>query len=177
MIDTRKVSGENFSHKLAAIFELESEALRAVESLSKSTSVSRHQVFVVRPNDDHPGWEIEPEDRGIWRTLVRSHVSLGIAGAVFGALAFAVLYFIGIPFIVSNALAAAGLIIALSTVFGLMLGGLITLRPDHVPYVVAAQSALEDGKIVVAIHAESSDQLKAAQSVLNQFRVKMVGTL
>lgn len=161
-----KVSGEAIDHKLAAVFDNDADAQHSAEAVLEATSLDPDQVKVVRPGDTHPGWELEPEDRGIWRTLVRSHLWLGLLGALTGLAVFMVLFMIGVGFIVDNGLVAAAVLAALFAVLGLLLAGLVTLRPDHMPYIVTAQSALRAGKTVVAVHARDRNQLKEARKEL-----------
>lgn len=171
------LTGETFDHKVAAIFNNEVSARNAAKTLVETTSLADAQIFVVGPNDAHPGWELEPEDRGIWRTLVRSHIWLALMGAGLGVILFAVLYILGIQFVVLNPKTSAAIAIGFGAVFGMMFAGLLTLRPDHMPYISIAQSALRKGKYVVAVHARSAEQLKEAETGLHQFNVQTISTL
>ncbi|MFW5823969.1 MAG: hypothetical protein ACOCVV_03280, partial [Marinobacter sp.] len=85
------VSGEAVDHKLAAECETATEAEKVAEELCQSTSLSPQQVSVIGPDDDHQGKALEPEDRGIWHTAIRSHVWLGLAGMAGGLLLFLIL--------------------------------------------------------------------------------------
>lgn len=165
---SKNITGENFDHKIAAIFESENSANQAADTVRNITSLKSAQVFVVAPNDTHKGWELEPEDRGIWRTMIRAHVRLGLVGMALGFVLFLVLFMAGIQFIVANAIISAALGLAFGGIAGLMLGGLVTLRPDHMPYVSVSQSALKRGKFVVAVHAANVDQLKEADREFNK---------
>lgn len=174
---TTQLNGENLDHKLAVIFDNESSARNIAEILRNALRLNRNQIHVIGPNDRHPGSGLEPEDRGIWRTMVRAHIWLGIAGAIGGLLLFAILFFIGIEFVVANALTTAVIAIAFGGVFGLMFGGLITLRPDHMPYISMAQSALRKGKYVLAVHASSADQLVAVKAELHKLNLETITSL
>lgn len=70
-------------------------------------------------------------------------------GAIVGLLVFAARYAVGLPFIVNSPLAAALVPLFFGTVAGLMLGGLVVLRPDHDRYVEAARDAMESGNTTV----------------------------
>ncbi len=177
MTPSNRVSGESVDHKLAAIFENDSEAKESVSAVLDATGLDPDQVKIVRPGDTHPGWELEPEDRGIWRTLLRSHLWLGLLGAVVGLVVFLLLFSVGVGFVANNGLVAAVVLAALFAVFGLLAAGLLTLRPDHMPYIVAAQSALRAGKTVVAVHAKDRAQLEAAKKELQGRSVKTVSSL
>lgn len=171
------ITGEHFDHKIAAIFQDEFSAKRAVETLRKNTSLQNQQIFVVSPNDRHPGWELEPEDRGIWHTMLRAHAWLGLVGAGLGLVLFFILFALDIPFVVANAITTAALTTAFGAVFGMMFGGLVTLRPDHMPYVSVSQSALRKGKFIVAVHASTADQLKEANEAFRKLQVKTVSSM
>ncbi len=119
----------------------------------------------------------EPEDQGIWKTLVRSHVWLGVGGAVTGFILFLLLNALGVGFIAQNALVAASVLTAIGAAIGMLLAGAVTIRPDHTPYLVKAQSALNKGKYVLAVHASSSEQLQEAKSLLDSRNVKTVETI
>lgn len=175
-IDT-SISGEHFDHKVAGIFSNESSAKRAADALSKSTSLRANQIFVIGPNDRHPGWELEPEDRGIWHTMLKAHFWLGLVGGGVGFILFWILYASGIPFVVQNALTTVLITTAFGVVVGMMFGGLVTIRPDHMPYIVIAQSALRKGKFIVAVHATSMEQLKEANAEFDKLQVKTVSSL
>jgi len=161
-----QLTGEHFDHKVAAIFASEADARQAAEQLRADTDLSDRQVLIMRPEDRHKGRELEPESRGIWRTLVRSHVWLFVAGAAAGLLLFLVTFFAGIEFVTQNALWAAGVFIVICSLVGAMVGGLVTLRPDHTPYIMATQAALEEGKTVVTVHARTAEQKQAAKEAL-----------
>jgi hypothetical protein len=102
---------------------------------------------------------------------------LALVGGVLGVFLFAALYAFDIQFVVLNAKSSAAIAIGFGIIFGMMFAGLLTLRPDHMPYVSIAQSALRKGKYVVAVHAKSAEQLKEAESGLSQFNVKTIKTL
>src|SRR5512144_2522278 len=52
---------------------------------------ARADVAVIRPGDKNPARKIEPDDDGVWRTLVRSHLVLGAGGTIAGAACAAML--------------------------------------------------------------------------------------
>lgn len=177
MQSTMSLTGEQVSHKLAAAFDTETEARAAGRIVCERTSLTDDQVSVVGPRDPHQGSELEPEDQGIWRTLVRSHVGFGAGGAVVGFIAFLILSAVGIGFIAQNTLVAGSVLAAFGLMLGLLLAGAVTLRPDHTPYLIKTQSALRSGKYVLAVHASSVQQLQEAKSLLDARNVKTVQTI
>ncbi len=177
MKQSARVTGESLDHKIGAIFDDESQAKSALESLRELEGLKQDQVFLVRPGDRHPGWELEPEDKGIWRTMLRSHLKLGLLGAALGLALYLVLMGLGVSFVAFNPVFSGAALIGVCTLFGLMWGGLVTLRPDHAPYIVAAQKALREGKFVVAVHAASQDQLRKTKTELAKLNAKTFSSL
>ena len=145
--------------------------------MSAALSLGPAQVQVITPGEAHPGRKLEPESRGIWRTIVVAHVRLGIAGAVVGLLAFAALYAARLPFIVLSPVAAGLVMLFFGTVGGLMLGGLVSLRPDHDRYVQAARDAMARGMTTVVVHAFSAEQRAQAAELLRAQGGEVTSTL
>ncbi|KPP97997.1 hypothetical protein [Marinobacter sp. HL-58] len=172
-----KLTGEHDDHKVAAVFDTESDARGTAKAICEETSLTDEQVTVLGPTDRHQGKELEPEDRGIWQTLVRSHIGLGAAGAVAGFVLFLVLSAMGVGFVVQNSVVAASVMTAIGAAIGMLVAGAVTLRPDHTPYLVKTQSALRDGKYVLAVHAASRQQRQEAKSHLDSRNVKTVQTI
>lgn len=161
------ITGETFDHKISAVFDKESEAIDAVEKIRQHTDLRDAQIFLINPRDRRAGKRLEPEDKGIWRTLLRAHLWLGIAGAAVGLLLYVLLMAIGIPFIRANPTPSAIILLAFGIIGGMMLGGLVTIRPDHDPYLISARKALREGKYVVAVHAASLEQQQQAKKILD----------
>jgi hypothetical protein len=177
MSDTSPITGELSNSKVAAVFPAQAVARRAAAGVAEALSLGSAQVQIIVPEGGLPGHKLEPESRGIWRTIVIAHVRLGIAGAVVGMLAFAVLYAIGLPFIVNSPVAAALALLFFGTVAGLMLGGLVSLRPDHDRYVEAARDAMEEGSTTVVVHAFSAEQAGQAAGYLRAQGGEVTSTL
>ena len=177
MSETSPITGELSNSKIAAVFPRVAEARAAATAVAAALSLGSAQVQVITPSEPHPGRKLEPESRGIWRTIVTAHVKLGIAGAVFGVLLFAGLHAYGLPFIVNSPVAAALVLLFFGTVAGLMLGGLVALRPDHDPYVEATRDAMASGNTTVVVHAFSSEQADQAADFLRAHGGEVTSTL
>ena len=171
------ITGELSNSKLAAVFPHERAARAAAQAVSAALSLGSAQVQVITPAELHPGRKLEPESRGIWRTIVVAHLRLGIAGAVAGLLLFAALYATGVPFIVNSPVAAGLVLLFFGTVAGLMLGGLVSLRPDHDRYIAATRDAMATGNTTVVVHAFSADQRDQAAELLRAEGGEVTSTL
>lgn len=177
MSETSPITGELSNSKLAAVFPRESAARAAAQALSATLSLGPAQVQVITPAERHPGQKLEPESGGIWRTIVIAHVRLGIVGAIAGVLLFAALYAMGLPFIVNSPMAAGLVLLFFGAVAGLMLGGLVALRPDHDRYVEATRHAMEEGNSTVVVHAFSAEQRDKAAELLRAQGGEVTSTL
>ena len=160
------VTAEVSNHKVAAAFSDASTARQAAAAVASTLSLAGPQVQLIAPGEPHPGRKLEPESRGIWETIVVAHVKLGVAGVVAGAAVFGLLYAMGVPFIVNSAIAALLVLMFFGGVAGLMLGGLVALRPDHDRYVEATREALQEGRTMVVVHAYSVEQRAQAADFL-----------
>lgn len=160
------LTGETSTSKVAAIFDSARAARRIAHGLRRELQLKQSQVQVITPDTRHPGRKLEPEGRGIARTIIIAHLRLGAAGLAAGALAFGLLYASGLDLVTSSPGFAAALIMGYGGVFGLMAGGLVALRPDHDPYIHRVRDALEDGRSAVVVHAFDADQREAAKQAL-----------
>ncbi|KLI98716.1 hypothetical protein [Luteimonas sp. FCS-9] len=160
------VTGEVSDSKVAAIFDSERTARRVAQQLQSERGFKASQVKVVTRHDRQPGRKLEPENRGILRTLIVAHYKLGLIGLAIGAVVFGVLYAAGITAVTNSPWFAAGLIVGYGGVFGLMFGGLVTLRPDHDPYLFKVREALAEGKAAVVVHAfDAAERDRAGEAL------------
>ena len=171
------VTGELSDSKVAAIFDSESTARRIAHELRGALGMQDSQVQVVTALDRHPGRKLEPEGRGIFRTIIIAHYKLGLAGLALGTLLFVALYMAGFTAIVSSPVLAAALIIGYGGIFGLMIGGLVSLRPDHDPYLIKVREALKEGRTAVVVHAMNADERSQAEEALSQRGGETIRTL
>lgn len=166
MSTTDLISAERSTSKVAALFDDEATARTAAADLRQALGLADGQVMVIAPGDPAPGRKLEPEGPGILRTMIRSHLSLGLAGAAVGAVVFGLVHWQQVPFVTSSPVAAALALIGFCAMAGLLLGGLLTLRPDHDPYIQAVRSALTAGRSAVVVHAFSVEQQAQARDWL-----------
>jgi len=125
------LTGEVSNSKLAAVFDSEAAAREAAAGLVSAAGLQPSQVKVITPDAPDANIKLEPEGGNIWRTIVVAHVKLGIVGAVTGALAFAIMMAMGVPFVARSPIAAGLVTISFGAVAGLLFGGFISIRPDH----------------------------------------------
>lgn len=170
-------TGEASDHKVAGIFHGTEALQECRHRLVESLGLKDDQVKTLNAGDRPDGEVLEPESRGIWHTLIRAHVWLALAGAVIGALVFLLLLALDVTFVVRNALASFALLVAFCTVGFSMIGGAVTLRPDHTPYIVKVKAALDNDRHVLVIHATDREQMNAAREILEPAANETVATL
>jgi hypothetical protein len=171
------VTGEVSNSKLAAVFKNESAARVAATAVIAETNLQPTQVKVIPPDDPHPGIKMELESGGIWRTIIKAHSRLALAGLVAGALLFVLLRWLNVPAVVQSPWAAGMAMTAFGGVAGLFLGGLVSLRPDHDRYINATRDAMAEGRTTVVVHAVSEEQLTRAKDVLSARGAEITRTL
>ncbi|HWK69844.1 hypothetical protein [Pollutimonas sp. M17] len=166
--------GERATTKIAAIFDTESGAASAAATLHSAVGLHTTQLRLVKPYEKGYSKKLEPESRGIVRTAVRAHLILGAAGAVAGAILWCVLYALELPAIVSSPRASAGAILFFSVIGGMLLGGLITARPDHQLVIQRVQEATQDGRWSLVVHPRSPRQCDAVMDTLARLGPEIV---
>jgi hypothetical protein len=171
------LTGEVSNSKVAAVLDSEAAARQAADTIRRTLHLRDSQVRVVAPHDSRPGRQLEPESKGIFWTMLRAHLWLGILGALIGVGLFWLMFVLRVPFVVNSAAYAAGALIFFCTVAGLMFGGLVTLRPDHDLYILKVKDALEHGRYAVVVHATSHAQRTEAAELLRRASGEVITTL
>ena len=104
--------GEKSPSKVAGLFGQREEAERAARELTGMVGLRTTQLRVLGPDDATLAHNelfaraVEPESRGIFRTILRTHAVTGVVGAVVGVLLFAWAYFSGQAMVVASPLLA-----------------------------------------------------------------------
>ena len=173
-----QLTGEQYPHKIAAIFDGESVMRDAAERLSNRHGLDDKQIVALSPDDrDHLGRALLPDAAGIRSTIVRAHVWLGLAGFVAGLLLFAVLRALDVRAVVDNPVLSVSVLALVFTLAGLLVGGAVSVRPDQAPYIHAARTALEEGRHVLVVHGRTPDEARASRKDLESAGARVVGTL
>ena len=176
-MDIPDVLGEASASKVAAVFADEARARDVATRLRDVMGLGDAQVQLLTPRDRRPGRKLEPESHGIFRTMLRAHAWLGVAGIAAGTLLFLALWVAGVPMVAGAPLVAGIAIVLLSGMAGPMLGGLVTLRPDHDPYILSVLEALGEGRGAVVVHATDPAQHQRAVDWLQAAGGEVVATL
>jgi len=171
------LTGERSDHKVAGIFPDRDAARRAAEELRDLLALEASQLEVLYPGVEGVNRALEPEQAGIFHTILRSHAWLGLAGAAAGIVVFGLLYVLGLPLVLQSAWPAALVLAFFGAIAGMLLGGLVSLRPDHDPYISRVRAGLEAGASAVVVHAFDLAQRGKAEEALQARGADTIRTL
>jgi hypothetical protein len=157
---------EHSLSKVAAVFPHAAAAEIAAREVKGLANMQERQVQVIEPFDHEWGRKVEPEGVGIWRTAIRAHVTCGLLGMAAGLAMFAAFYLFGTQAVVASPGLSLMAMVLFMTMFGLMVGGALTVRPDHDSVVSTVRQAVADGLWSVVVHPISRNQLMAAKQSL-----------
>ncbi len=175
--------GERSITKVAALFASKSVAEAAAQQVKQTAGLDDPQVYLVGPPDvavlNSPAFsrKLEPEQAGIWRTIIRAHVITGSAGIVLGVLIY--LGFLLAGSVPVNSSPGLSLMVAVffGAVVGLLLGGFLTARPDHAWVTTTVRSAIRSGRWALVIHPLTQHQLELVMRELHTRSDRVVRSL
>lgn len=179
----RLIFGERSLTKVAALFSSKSAAESVIRQVKDAAGLDDPQVYLMGPTDESAlnsnafSRKLEPETTGIWRTLIRAHVVTGMAGVIAGILVY-------LGFIVAGSVAVQstpGMSLVAMVFFGgligLLVGGLLTARPDHARVINAVRRAIRQGRWAVVIHPLTQKQLDVSMRALRARSDRVVRSL
>ncbi|GAB2735518.1 hypothetical protein GCM10027019_13850 [Melaminivora jejuensis] len=175
--------GEKSLTKVVALFDDKASAEAMVGRVLRLPGMEPSQVRLLSQADlkthraDLFGRKMEPEQSGIFHTAFRAHLVAGFAGFVLGLLLYAYWMNSGHVMVTSSPMLAFIAIVGFATTFGLLLGGLVTLRPDHVRVIAQVRSALRAGRWALVVHPTDSHQTEQAQELLEGSSARVMRTL
>lgn len=158
MSDQNAVPGEQYPHKITAEYDSQSAADQAVKTLIDRAGISSEQIKLVKPHDAEMARKIEPEPRGIARVLVKTHVTLGLAGLVVGLVLAGLLVAFGPTATQASPIMTFIAFGFLCPVLALLLAGAISLRPDHDRVIQKTRQSTDAGQWTVVVHCETTEQ-------------------
>ncbi len=161
--------GENHPGKVTGEFPDGDAAMLAMEALVEDAALSRDNIKIIQPGDVKSfSRKIEPESHGIARTLVKTHIVLGVGGLGLGLAVSLLLVLFGPPLTASSPILTVTSITTISTFAGLLLAGFISIRPDHDPLIMKARQSQRKGNWTVVAHTEDATENARAREVMQQ---------
>ncbi|MGC3964870.1 MAG: hypothetical protein QM803_16555 [Rhodocyclaceae bacterium] len=169
--------GERSLTIVAALFDNLESARRAAEHVRSASSMQAGQVKLVAPADPAFDAKLEPEQTGIAHTLIRTHIVLGAVGLVAGVLLAVVLQRADLALFAQSPGRSLFVLALLGLFFGMMVGGFVSLRPDHDMVIEKVRWGSASGRWAVVTHPVSSVQKKQAEDVLRAEHGELVESL
>ena len=175
--------GEQSLTKIAAIFDSRARAETTALRLRQAAGLSEAQIKLVGPQDTAGVVEaplsrkLEPESSGIWHTILRAHLVTGLAGMTLGGLLYLGLWLSGNAAVISHPFLMLLVTVFFGTIFGLLLGGLLSLRPDHYRVMAAVRKAIKRGGWAVISHPVNHDQTRDVINELQRHKVDVIRSL
>jgi hypothetical protein len=169
--------GEHSLTTVAALFGQAQDARSAADHVVRDAHLPEKQVRVLGPGEPGVGRALEPEERGIVHTLIQSHIALGAIGLVVGLLAGGGLILAEVGWAVASPFFTVGLTAVFGAVGGMMLGGLVSMRPDRTLLDVKVETAVQEGRWAVVVHPIDHDEEERARDVLEHTSGEVVQTL
>jgi hypothetical protein len=174
--------GERSLTKVAGLFGSRSQAEGAALHLLQGVGLDDSQVRLLAPAEgsmarsDVLAHQMEPEDAGIWRTIIRTHLVMGTLGALAGTLLYLWLSADNSPLIRSTPLVSWIAIAGFGGTFGLLVAGLLSLRPDHGRLINRVRRGLQQGMWAVVAHPIGPEQTHRAVDVLEHDHAQVLRT-
>jgi hypothetical protein len=159
-----KLFGEQSLTLVAASFLNGNDADRAAGALRRT--LPPESVDVLRPSEADAPRRFMPDSGGIWRTLWRTHLLLGVLGPLVGVAVAGGLWALGWPALRSSPWLAMVFLAALGGFVGMMAAGLLTLRPDQSRVILHVRDRMRHGRWAVVAHPRDRRQAVMAQSQL-----------
>jgi len=170
----QRLFGENATTKIAACFDTEERMNAVVAALRSRVQLLPDQVRTVRPGEHGFGRKLEPEGIGIVRTAFKVHIILGLVGLVVGFCVWLWFYRSGTEAVVSSPGLSAGAFAFFGIIAGMLLGGLITARPDHDLVIQHVRTGSEAGRWSLVVHPLTPGECDAALRVLAEEGAEVV---
>ena len=155
--------------RVASLFDTRLAAERAARDLPAAAGLNAAQVTVLSPLDRQASrraaqavatGELADARMPIPSALIRTHLAAAALGLLLGIGLYAALMIAGSPAMHSAPVLTLAVMVALGSLFGLMLGALLALRPDESRVVARIRRGLDDGCWAVLAMPADADQTR-----------------
>lgn len=174
---TSALFGEKYLSKVGAQFGSVEEVREATKYLTSQTGIDTAQIRVIEPNDPAIDRKLEPETRGIARTLAKSHLTLGVAGLVAGLVLAFVLVATGVAAFSWNPVYTYLVFGFFGGIVGLLFAGMVSLRPDQDRLIAWVKEGARGGCWFLLVHARNHTEEQSARDALKSVSKDVVATL
>lgn len=162
-----EIMGERRPSRVSGVYRSEEDARGAAYSLINDGKFDSDSICITFPKDKRFAEKIEPDQEGIARTLVRTHVVFGLSGLLLGLLFSVFLALFGPPLTQSSPWFTVVAVALIFLFLGLILAGLVGIRPDHDLVIENTRHATQSGCWAVVVHTLNKNEKYRAKAVMN----------
>jgi hypothetical protein len=161
--------GPQWVTRVAGLFDTRLGAERAARDLPAAAGLNAAQVTVLSPLDRQASRraaqavatdDLADERQAIPTALMRTHLAAAALGLLLGVGLYAALMIAGSPAMHSAPVLTLAVLVTLGSLFGLMLGALLALRPDESRVVARIRRDLDDGRWAVLATTADAGQTR-----------------
>lgn len=175
-MSTNVLSGEQSNTKIVAVFKTEAAAKACAQKIQEK-GLDPNQFEIVAPNEKNYSDKLEPEDQGVKRTAIRSHILFGIIGLIVGAVLWGILYYLDFALIKSAPIISLIAFLFVAVSGGLMFGGFITMRLDHQVVIQTVDTAIHENHWALIMHSRTPEQTHVITETLGDLGIDNVRSL
>ncbi|MFY8327465.1 hypothetical protein [Pseudoalteromonas sp. ZZD1] len=170
------LNNEEFATKVAGIFDSKDRADNAFSSLSEDKEFEQSNIEIISAHDQRFDEKIEPEDKNIGKTLLKTHLLFGVLGLGVGLIISSVFLFIDVEFMQSFVLETYAGVSTVCIFIALLVAGFVSIRPDHDPLINEVRNATRSGKWVLVVHTDSHKKGNKAKELIKPFATNVTAT-
>ncbi|MCQ8878552.1 hypothetical protein NQT69_11115 [Pseudoalteromonas shioyasakiensis] len=171
-----KINDEENATKVAGTFSTKAQADKAYSSLAEEPLLELSNLNIIAPHDQQFAEKVEPEDKNIAKTLLRTHLIYAAFGLAAGLLLSTAFYFLDVTFIQSFVLETYAGVCTITVFIALLIAGFVSIRPDHDPLINEVRQAIRAGKWVVIVHTDSNQKGNKAKQLLQPLAGSVTAT-
>lgn len=171
------LNDEKYPDRIIGTYKEGTKAKLVAQQLNLECGFSNEQLKLIHPKDTHFEEKVEPDTNGVGRTLLKSHLILGVLGVVFGLLMASLLIVVGPVFTTSNPMMSLFSMGMIGGFLGLFAAGVISLRPDHDYIIEGTRGATEQHQWSVVVHTKNHSETQKAKSLMQGSALKLSESL
>lgn len=171
------ILAERYPGKVGAAFDSVEKAEQVADQLEAQFGVQFKSIEILKPKGRSLENLLEPENKDTKNTVIRSHITMGLVGLCTGGLVVLWLHQLQVPMVVFSPLYMTFIVMALGGVGGLLLGGLISLKPDHDNLIHFSRQVSYQSRWMLLVNVESAEQKKAVRRYLQTCSDEIVASL
>ncbi len=171
------ISSGDKATKVGGIFNSEYKAKATFDILNNDENFAKQSIRLIPPHDQHYDEKVEPEDKKIAKTMLKSHLVFAVVGLVVGVIIASILFLLEFEFLQQHILETYISISILCTFVGLLIAGAFSLRPDHDDLINNIREATRSGLWAIVVHTDSHEKMEKAKDLMQPHAVSISTTL